>query len=198
MKTKKQGKKVARICAKYAKVETAISHCNKDSEMIEAVKKHYVRKKEHWYDYTVKSWIDNRLTDKLEDIACTLPDENYSMGSIVRVWCTKLVGVDDRRQRYANSCTWRPTYGMIGVRITPDELRHIECIGGLVTYIYPNQHARVKKCWWYAGRGQKQYFEMIKVEGYVFAGYHATDKAKALAGGLKNIELQKEAKKRAE
>ena len=196
MKTKKQGLKVANLC-KAAKRETATKNCS-DPEIFEAINKHYTRAKKTTGCEPVKSWIDHRFTARLDQIAHTLPDEGYSMGSEIRVRCAKLTGSDDRRQQYAKSCTWRASHGRIDLKITPDELKNIDCTGGLVTYIYPNQRNKVKKCWWYAGKGQKQHFELIKIEGYVFAGYHSINKAKALAGGLQNIDLQKQAKKRAE
>ena len=196
MKTKKQGQKVAQLCAKYTKVETAISHCNYNAEMIEAVKKHYSRIGTSSIK-SVKNWLDERIESKLTMIARAMPDEGYSMGSVVRVqFAHRLAGINDRTRDYANSCTWHAQHGSVVIDISADEYHNMQVIGGLVTYIYPNQRNKVKKCWWYAGRGQKQHFELIKVEGYVYAGYHSTNKAKALAGGLQNIELQKQAKVR--
>jgi len=195
MKTEKLGKRVVNLCAKYAKAETAIQYCNKDPEMMEAVSKHYNRailagKKTS----TVRQWLDDRITTRLYHIAMNMPDEGYSMGSVIRVQMGRLVGVHDRTQKYANSCRWRATYGCVEVKLTPEEFRNIRCDGGLVTCIYPNQKDKVKKCWWYAGKGQKQHFELLKVGGYIYAGYHSTSKVMALEGGTANLEQQKQAK----
>lgn len=200
MKTKKQDQKVAQICTKYAKVETALQHCNQDPEMIEAIYKHYNRAilSAKFPDKTVKKQMDDRIIERLDEIARNLPDDGYSMGSMYYVHCKRLTGQYSRCSEYAKSSHFSAKHSRVDLKITSDEYRNISIIGGLVTYIYPNQRNKVKKCWWYVGRGQKQHFELIKIEGYVYAGYHSTDKAKTLAGGLQNIELQKQAKKRAE
>lgn len=151
---------------------------------------------------TVKSWIDqslqNKLKNKLENLAAGLPDMGYSMGAkmVVSTNIGGLSGYYDNRSNYSKSCKYRPTHGYFQLKISFDELKNAENIGGLFTYVYPNQKNKVKKCWWFERIGEKQYYELKKVYGYVFEGYHHIDKQACKKGGLANIERKKQDAKR--
>ncbi len=195
----KKYEKAVKIMAKYVNEHTQIRNCNGDHELITIVNKINQRAKNRPYADTkenLKATIKLRIENRLKTIAKSLPDEGYSMGSKVIVRCGKFTGTDDRRKDYANSCKFSPTHGQIILTITPAELRCISVIGGLVTYIMPNQRNKVKKCYWYKGSGSKQHFVLVKQLGYICAGYHAIDKYAALEGGKMNIEAEKANKKK--
>ncbi len=143
---------------------------------------------------TVKEFTDELIKKRLDAIAFAMPNENYSMGSNIRVQFLGLgrgiMGSCDTRGWYSGR-NYRPTHGGYLHRVNLDELVHTQIIGGLVTYIYPNQKSRVKKCWWYSRYGEKQYFKLEKAEGYVYAGYHSLSKDGALRGGKRNISIKK-------
>lgn len=187
---KEDGIKVAKLCAKYVNANTCVSKCTTDDQK-NAVRKHFEREKQE-PEISVKTWIDIRIETRLKSIAYCLPDEGYSMGGETIVQFGKLRGVVDTRQYYAKSCRYRENHGYVRVTLTLDELKNIKCIGGLATYIAPNQRAKVKKCWWYTSKGQKQHFELIKKNGYIFEGFHSITKSGALEGGLRNIEIAKQ------
>lgn len=145
---------------------------------------------------TVKEFCDSLIVNRLSKIVVNLPDEGYSMGSLVEVFVGKgkyqLSVKDNRRKSYSNQCKYSPTWGYVYLYLTYSELKNIQVIANLVTYIYPNQKTKIKKCYWYAGKGAKQYFSLEKTEGYVYAGYHSPTKKGAQEGGEKNIQYQKE------
>jgi hypothetical protein len=176
---------------KYAKLETQLRKASHGAEQI--ILKRDVRKSLKG-EISLKVLLRNRINSKLENLAKALPDEGYSMGSTVVVKCLSFIGRDDRTQEYARSSKYRASHGRVELIITPQEFRYLRVIGGLVTYIAPNQRAKVKKCYWYEGSGSKQYFTLNKVEGYIFNGYHATDKKAALKYGSAILEREKQAK----
>ena len=186
-----RGKRVAQICAKYKKEDTCIYHCNGWKDLQDAVKKHWSRQG-HTELPSVKEFADALICNKLRAIANCIPPTYYSMGDEIIVSCSKLKGTCDTRRDYANSCTWKPTHGYVHVKLTPFEFRNISAIGGLATFIAPNQRGKVKSCWWFSSEGSKNRYELIRKEGYIYEGYHSESKANALAGGLKNIELAKQ------
>ena len=188
-------KKVQKLISKYTNIETAIRNCNGDPEMITMIKKITDRKDKE--QISVKSFCDKLIENKLRSIAKALPDEGYSMGSIIRVTFNKITVTNDRTKEYSKSCKYRETYGSVKLSITKDELINTSIIGGLVTYIFPSKN-KVKKCYWYDSKGQKQHFELKKVFGFIYEGFHATTKEKAFEGGKLNTERAKQAKKSAE
>jgi hypothetical protein len=188
---KKEGLKVAKLCATYVNEKTATSKCTTD-EQKNAVRKHFERVKNQEPEKTVQQWITTRLKSNLQEIAHNLPMDGYSMGSIYTVRCNRLSGCYDREHEYANSCKYRAQHGRVDAKISLEEYRNISIIGGLITHIAPNQHTKVKKCWWYAGKGQKSNFVLIRQNGYIFEGYHSLTKSGALEGGLRNIVAKKE------
>jgi len=138
------------------------------------------------------------INSRLEQIAKNLPDEGYSMGSRVVVSVLKFKASDDRTQDYAKSYKYRASHGSVYLNLTPSEFRYTKVIANLVTYIYPNQKTKVQKCYWYVRSGYKSAFHLVKQEGFIFAGFHATTKEQAKAGGERNIQYQKEQAKKAE
>jgi len=187
---KLEGIEVAKLCAKFVNANTCISKCTTE-EQRSAVRKHFERQKRE-PEMSVKTWIDARITAKLERIAKCLPDEGYSMGSFIVARFGRITGTDDRTSEYSAGSKYRAQHGRVEIRLTAEEFKNIQCIGGLATYIAPNQRAKVKKCWWYTSKGQKSHFELIKQNGYIFEGFHSLTKSGALEGGLRNIEAKKQ------
>ena len=177
----------------FANEKTSLRNCVTDSER-EAVKKHYSRQLSN-ANISVKNWADNRIIEKLDRIAYNLPEDGYSMGSKITVYFAGLKGTHDTRQQYARSCSFKPTHGGYLLKLSVDDLRNIQVIGGLVTYIHPGQKSKVKKCYWHSNTGSKQHFVLTKVSGYVYGGYHSLLKSTALEKGTENIKRQKEAAK---
>lgn len=195
MNTKKQNyEKAAKICSKYVRIETAVKNCNGNSELIAIVQKMFDRSKRQ-PEISVKQFCDKLIKTRLQRIANAMPDEGYSMGSNIRILCGKFEVNDDRTQTYSNSCKYRPTYGGYKHKFTPSELRHVSMIGGLVTYIYPNQRTKVKKCYWFSGYGKKQHWQLTKVFGYICGDYHAISKSDAKKGFERNEKRRKENEK---
>lgn len=195
MKTKTEWQKVERLLNNYVKEETIINKCT-TAEQKNAVEKHFSRGRNKTPGTnSVKKGLDNGIKVRLQKIAKVLPDEGYSMGSMVDVHFAGLHGMDNRCKDYAKSCTWKPTHGRVEVWLTLDEVRNISVIGGLATYIYPNQRNKVKRCWWFDGEGSKNKFKLIRKHGYVYAGYHAETKNEALYGGGQSILREREFEK---
>lgn len=142
---------------------------------------------------TIKEFCDKLIKQRLYEIAKALPDEGYSMGSFVRARISNTFFVtDDRTEEYSRGCKYKANHGSVELKITFSELRNIQVIGGLVTYIYPNQKSKVKKCYWYRGLGCKQNFQLKKENGFIYAGFHAIDKNTAKLGGEANVRREKE------
>lgn len=185
--------KAVKIMAKYVNESTQIRKCNGNKELIDIINKINERSK-NTEPLTVREFCKKLIVDRLAKIAKALPDDGYRMGGKVVVKCGKFTGVCDTRKDYANSCKYSATHGYVELIITPAELRCISVVGGLVTYTYPNQRNKVKKCYWYAGKGSKYHFSLYKVEGFIYAGYHALTKEAAKAGGERVKAYEKEKK----
>lgn len=189
---KENYEKAIKLMAKYKNVETAIKNAE-NNEVVEIIKKKTIRNKEKGV-ISVKQFCQNLIYKKLKEIAKAVPDEGYSMGSRIVIKFNKLICSDDRTNEYSKSCSYRPIHGQINVRLTKDELQHIKVVGGVITYIYSSKQ-KVKRCWWFEGWGKKQNFHLVKVEGYIFNGFHSKDKNKALEVGTRLLKAEKEAKK---
>ena len=200
MKTQEENhKKAVKIASKTNNLSTAIRNCKQDKELEAIVTKIFSRADKT--EISVKKWIENRLTAKLQQIADAMPSTGYSMGEKITVKCNKLTAVSDRRKRYANSCKYSPTWGYYDYTIQPSDLNKIEVIGGVVTFIYPNQKSKVKKCYWLASEGQKSNFKLQKIEGFVCFGYHGIDKKTTKERGtavFNHINTREIAKKKQE
>jgi len=172
-----------------------------DLEVIEIVKKRRERasnKTNYNTKNAVKQFCTNLINARLKNIAKNLPDEGFSMGSDVYVYCGKFIGHDDRTQEYAKSCKYRPTHGRVNLRLHPADLRNTVVVGGLITHILPDQKSQIKKCYWYVGKGSKSNFQLTVECGFIFAGFHAKTKEAAKIGGQRNIDRAKEEAKKAE
>lgn len=197
----KNVKKAASLVAKYSK-KTAIEKAKKENaEVLEIVRKKLARAKLKTPEIYVNDFCRRLVKNRLKKIAEALPDEGYSMGSMITVKFGKLAVTDDRRENYAKSCKFRPTHGAVLLTLSANELKNIHVIAGLVTFIYPGKNGKVKKCFWYEGKGQKQYWKLTKVEGFLCGGYHAKTKHEAVEGFKRNeknrIEREKQEKIRA-
>lgn len=193
MKTKKELREFKKLISRKT-----IPFFQFESELSRAVKTHFERRK-IIDDVTVKHWIDANIIDKLNYLAKYLPSDDYSMGGVRKIIVNKyLKGIYDDCSSYANSCRYKPTHGFVSYQIKADDLKNYSVIGGLITYIYPNQKSKVKKCFWIDGIGKKQNFEIVKIEGYICYNYHGTDKKNVLSKGIENEKRDKEQKKQGE
>lgn len=172
----------------YANEFTAIRNCNGNSELMIAVKKHFSRISEP--EISVKQFCDNLITKKASCLLDAIPDEGYSMGSMIYLRVGNQTFTENRTREYAKSSKFRAVHGSVNLCLSVKDFRFAKNIGGLLTVIYP-QKSKVKKCFWFESRGTKQYFKLIKVDGYIFEGFHALTKQKALEGGIKIIERKK-------
>jgi hypothetical protein len=169
---------------------------NSSPEIVEICTK--IRNRAEKSEITVRQFSDQLIINRLYQISKNLPDEGYSMGSRVVVSVLKFRASDDRTSEYANSCKYRASHGSVYLNLTPAEFRYTKVIANLVTYIYPNQKSKIQKCYWYVRSGYKSAFRLVKQEGFIYAGFHATTKEQAKAGGERNIQYQKEQARKAE
>ena len=168
-----------------------------ENELSLAVKKHFSRRQKE--GITVKEWLDSKIIAKLDYLAKNLPADGYSMGGIRKIIVNKYIqGLYNDCSEYANSCRYKAKHGFVSYKINFQELKNYSVIGGLITCIYPNQKSKVKKCFWLEGRGEKNNFRLLKIEGYICYNYHCVDKKNALAKGLENEKRDTERKKQAE
>lgn len=145
---------------------------------------------------TVREQIQKRLQTKFEcklnKFAGSLPVMGYSMGSRYVVKFNIFSGKYSTCSEYARSSKYVAKHGYYLLNIDKNIFDNSDVIGGLFTYIYPNQKAKVKKCWWFESDGFRQFYELKKVEGFIFNGYHSTTKEGALNGGNNKIKIEKE------
>lgn len=181
---------VKKLMQKYVKHETIESKCNAEEL---AIYKKIVKRQKNQNTLSVSSWLQLMLKKKLKDIANHLPSTGYSMGERKNVICGKFSQTFDNTLRYSGKYAGSEKHGYVEFKTTYMEVRNIQIIGGLITYIYPHQKGKLKKCWWLASSGSKQHFKLIKVEGYLYADYHSQDKKKAIEGGKRSEQLKKEA-----
>jgi len=176
----------------YKEEKTAVRHCNGDVILINAVKKHYARARQNEnIAPSVNDFCKKLIVNRLNAIAKSLPDDGLSMGSVYDVRFSKIKGTDDRTKEYSHSCKYRANHNTHTVNLDLQTLLNMQVIGGVATFIYPGQKSNVKKCWWFEGKGQKSMFEIIKTEGFIYAGFHHIIKSEALAGGKRIIENRK-------
>jgi hypothetical protein len=171
-------KKLEKLFA-YKNVATALNNCKTENDEI-AVKKHFERIANKSIEVPVNVWLNSIIIDKLFKIASNMPSEGYAMGGQINVRFCKLVGRYSNCQEYAKSSKYKAKHGFYEISLSKDEYLNMSVLGGLVTYIYPNQKSRVQKCWWYESKGKKNTFELVKKHGYVYNGYHAIEKKNAI------------------
>lgn len=191
MKTEKENYlRVKKLMQKYTKCETIESKCTPE----ELVIFRKIKSRQHPQNtLTVSAWLQLMLEKKLKNIADYLPSSGYSMGERKKVICGKFSQTVDHRSFYSGKYSGSENHGYVEFVTNYKEVRNIQVIGGLVTYIYKNQKGKLKKCWWLDANNAKNHFKMIKVEGYLYADYHSTNKEKAIEGGKRSEQLKKEA-----
>jgi len=135
--------------------------------------------------------MQKKYHDKLLSLASALPSMGYSMGARYIVTLHNLTACYSDCEEYARSSKFRATHGYFNLKIDIDTFKNSENIGGLFTYIYPNQKQSAKKCWWYEKTGEKQYYSLKKVTGYICGDFHSTTKEGAKNGWKKVCENQK-------
>ena len=169
-----------------------------ENELSAAVTKHFKRRQKV-ETISVKTFCYELIQKRLNKLAYYLPSDGYSMGGVQKITVNKyLEGIYDDRRNYANSCKYRPTHGFVNYNIKFNELKNYSVIGGLITYIYPNQKTKVKKCFWLQGSGKKQNFELKEIQGYIYNDYHGLCKKNVFEQGEKNRKREAERKKQAE
>ena len=169
-----------------------------ENELSKAVKKHFERRQKE-QETSVKQWLDAKIIDKLNYLAQYLPSDGYSMGGRRKIVINKyLQGSYNDCKEYSNGCRYKANHGFVSYNIHANDLKNYSVIGGLITYIYPNQKSKAKKCYWLEGVGKKQNFKIEKVEGYIYYNYHGLDKKNVLEKGTANEKRDKEQKKQAE
>ena len=190
MKTSNNSQSIKKDFSKlfsYVERTTALRHCNGNAELRRAVNTHYDRISRNTEPCTVKEFCNTLISRKAIKLARCLSDEGYAMGSVVNLHVGKTTYTDDRRKYYSNSCRYKENHGRVDVYISVEEFRYAYAIGGLLTIIFP-QKSKVKKCTWFEGHGNKQHFEIKRVQGWIYGGYHSIDKKKALVRGTELIE----------
>lgn len=187
--------KAKELLNRYSKITTALRHSTPEQAVIiRKIDSRRINKQ----NTSIKEFCDALIKFRMQKIAYNMPEQGYSMGGEKKIVCGKLWVNYDNCSQYAKSCSFKPTWGFYSERITFEELRGIQIIGGLVTYIYPNQKGKLKKCWWYVGKGQKQYFQLVRQQGWLYGEYHSTDKATAIREGRRIEEtIVRQAKEKA-
>jgi hypothetical protein len=194
MKTNKELNQMAvKLMAKYVNFETVLKHAE-NSELKEICVKKHNRVKAP--ELSVKQFCDNIIKDKLTSIAKSLPNSGYSMGDLKEVFCGKLKGSDNCKKYYSGKYSGSERHGYIKYNILPSELPFFHVIGSVATFIYPGQKSKVKKCYWLSISSKyAKCCDVVKVEGFIFAGYHSTSKNGALEGGKRNLKSELQFKK---
>ncbi len=200
MKTNFTGKELKDLkkALQYKQRSTAFGKCY-TKEMKDAVNRHFDRIEKSERDITVREFCGKLINRRGDELVRSLPDEGYSMGSMVSLHVNKYLRFShDRTWSYAKSCKYRPTHGSVRLSLTFDEFKRAQVIGGVLT-ILPKTNRKLKKVEWFEGKGSKQYFQLQRVQGWLYEGYHSTNKERAIEGGNRNIELRKlqEAKQKA-
>jgi hypothetical protein len=189
--TIKNYKKAKQLVNKYVYLKTRLAKCENEEQKL-IIQKMYDREEKNKSIISTKDFCRKLLKKRLYEIAKHIPIMGYSMGS---VYCVKLGSLEvryDDTENYAKSCKYKATHGYLKLELTKEELINIKIIGGVITYIYPNQKSKIKKCWWYDANGKKNNYKLTKVEGYLYDNFHADDKEAI----KKHIELCKETEKR--
>ena len=177
----------------YKQRSTAIGKCYTD-EMKDAVNRRFDRleRNEKHPETTVREFCKLLIWRRGQELVQALPDEGYSMGSMVTLYVNRYLSFQhDRTQEYAKSCKYRAQHGRVRLTLTFDEFKRAQIIGGVLT-ILPNTNRNIKKVEWFEGIGSKQYFEIKRVQGWLYEGYHAHTKELAIAGGNLNVERRKQ------
>jgi hypothetical protein len=186
----KNYEKAVKLTEKYQNEKTMLRNCNGNNEASEIVKKILARKMFH-VEQSVRQFCDGLIKNKLLHIAENLPATGYSMGDKKTASFGKFSQTCDNRSRYSGKYAGSETHGHVSLRLTKGEYLHTSVIGGLITYIYPGQKSKVKKCYWIEGRGNKGNMELERVHGFIYAGYHSTDKKQAFEGGKRVLSVEK-------
>ena len=125
-----------------------------------------------------------------------MPDMGYSMGAKYTVQYLNFEGSFSDCSEYAKSSKYRATHGNFSLKLSRDEFINAENIASVFTYIYPNQKTRVKKCWWFERVGEKQYYQLKKINGFICGDFHALTKEAAKKGFETREKYRKEAVKK--
>ncbi|HXU25587.1 MAG TPA: hypothetical protein VN698_00030, partial [Bacteroidia bacterium] len=117
----------------------------------------------------------------LHNIAKELPNMGYSMGQYNKVCIknTTICGRWNNAEEYPKSTKYKATHGDLSFSISAKELKQTKIVGGLITII--NQRLSVcndlYSCEWISSTGNKQYFQLERIEGYIYKDFHFTAKS---------------------
>lgn len=131
--------------------------------------------------------------NRLYRVASFIPRMGYSMGQESRVFVAGcLVAVCDTREDYKGG-RYRARHGYQSIYLTVKEAQRVKVVGGLITIFDKELAKGIWKVRWYESTGQKQYFDLSVISGFLFDNYHfyARNDKEAIRKGR---ELQKEAK----
>lgn len=161
--------------------------------MVDAVNRHFdrIRNKE----LTVNEFCLKIAKERAQSLLWTIPDEGYSMGSLVVIKVGKKLSYElDKRDNYAKSCHYSAKHGCVVVKMSYSDFRCAKEIGGVFTVI-PPQRGKVKRVKWLTGEGKFSRFVLKWVDGYLYEGYHSETLKGAIEGGKRNILKRKEIEK---
>lgn len=126
------------------------------------------------FSLTNYNWLKNRAGILLSDFRT-----GHSMGCYRTVELKGKTAKGEREwmpfvtrhtlQEYAKSCTWRPTYGDISIRLTARELREIRNIEGVWTIVNADCSAK-----WLEASGSKSSYKVEWRAGFVSGTSHST------------------------
>lgn len=110
----------------------------------------------------------------LYNIAKALPNMGYSMGQYNKVYIAKtnICKFWDDAKEYPARTKYKAIHGDLTFKISAKELRQCKIIGGLITILKRKIEGNLFECEWVSSKGQKQYFEIIKIKGYLYKDYH--------------------------
>lgn len=137
-------------------------------ERIENLQKKRARNK------IVKSEIKEKIEDRLQQIANKMLPMGYSMGEVFTVNCTKKYSArNDNTSEYARSCKYRATHGNYTLNISPEKLRDISIVGGLITWIDPKSKGKIKKAEYASAYGNRQNYRITWKKCFLVGDFHA-------------------------
>ena len=192
----KNYQEVSKLNKKYVNFETKIKKAK--SEIVIEILKLQVARSENQpvnnQKNCLKLQIQKRIENKLEQIAKILPDENYSMGSVIKVSCNKFIARDDRTSDYSKSCKYKPTHGFVELKLTPSEFKNSKIIHGVVTIVNSTKKNSIKKAKWFTSNDKKHTkFQLITEKGFICEyqnhTFHSVSKEECKSW-LKNKKVQ--------
>jgi hypothetical protein len=170
----------AKLCSRNEKINRACKE-NSFSYKVKDVKKeieNIIHLQEIRLDskktLSIREHIWQPYRQILSKIAEELPKMGYSMGQYNRVCIkkTNICGYWDNAEEYAKSSKYKAIHGDLRFTLTAKELIKTKIVGALITIINQRIAGDLFSCDWISSKGSKQYFELIRVPGYIYKDYH--------------------------